>query len=111
MSYDPRGYGNNPNSGYGAGYGGGAGGGYNQQQQQQRPPQAPGVANDQLQYWFRAVDSTYAGITHRIDICATVIDGSGQLDAMELQRALVNGDWSQFSIETVRLMIGMFDRD
>ncbi|KAJ1642669.1 hypothetical protein LPJ64_005505 [Coemansia asiatica] len=89
------GYGNNPNSGYGAGYGSGYN--PNQQQQQQRaaPPQAPGVANDQLQYWFRAVDS----------------DGSGQLDAQELQRALVNGDWSQFSIETVRLMIGMFDRD
>ncbi|KAJ2053620.1 hypothetical protein H4S04_000570 [Coemansia sp. S16] len=49
----------------------------------------------QLQYWFRAVDT----------------DGSGQLDASELQQALVNGDWSRFSMDTVRLMIGMFDRD
>ncbi|KAJ2363847.1 hypothetical protein IW150_006638, partial [Coemansia sp. RSA 2607] len=59
-------------------------------------PQRPGGVNqEQLQYWFRAVDT----------------DGSGQLDAGELQRALVNGDWSQFSMDTVRLMIGMFDRD
>ncbi|ORX72885.1 EF-hand [Linderina pennispora] len=38
-------------------------------------------------------------------------DGSGQLDANELQQALVNGDWSRFSLDTVRLMIAMFDRD
>ncbi|KAI7830964.1 hypothetical protein BX661DRAFT_193524 [Kickxella alabastrina] len=75
-------------------------GGYGgqQQQQQQQQQQRPGAQppnTDQLQYWFRAVDS----------------DASGQLDAGELQRALVNGDWSQFSMDTVRLMIGMFDRD
>ncbi|KAJ1943049.1 hypothetical protein EC988_006332, partial [Linderina pennispora] len=86
--------------GYGGGYGGGQQGGYGGQQggyggggnQQQF---------QQLQYWFRAVDS----------------DGSGQLDANELQQALVNGaydasrDWSRFSLDTVRLMIAMFDRD
>ncbi|KAI8325030.1 EF-hand [Martensiomyces pterosporus] len=56
---------------------------------------APGGNYQQLQYWFRAVDT----------------DGSGQLDASELQQALINGDWSRFSIDTVRLMISMFDRD
>ncbi|KAJ2782558.1 hypothetical protein H4R18_002187 [Coemansia javaensis] len=98
------GYGGNPQaSGYGAGYGnqqgggyggggggnpqGGYGGGYG------APPQ--NNMNQQLHYWFRAVDT----------------DGSGQLDANELQQALVNGDWSRFNIDTVRLMIGMFDRD
>ncbi|KAJ1962538.1 hypothetical protein GGI12_002591 [Dipsacomyces acuminosporus] len=56
---------------------------------------APNNQYQQLQYWFRAVDT----------------DGSGQLDASELQQALINGDWSRFSIDTVRLMISMFDRD
>ncbi|KAJ2687405.1 hypothetical protein IWW39_002934 [Coemansia spiralis] len=99
----------------GGGYGGPQQGGYARPppQQQQggygRPPPPPqqqgaGYGNagaqqggnfQQLQYWFRAVDS----------------DGSGQLDAGELQQALVNGDWSRFSMDTVRLMIGMFDRD
>jgi hypothetical protein len=31
---------------------------------------------------------------------------SGQIDAKELQRALVNGNWSNFSEEACRLMIG-----
>jgi hypothetical protein len=30
---------------------------------------------------------------------------SGQIDAKELQRALVNGNWSNFSEEACRLMI------
>ncbi|PVV01287.1 hypothetical protein BB560_004298, partial [Smittium megazygosporum] len=38
-------------------------------------------------------------------------DRSGVLEADELQRALINGDWSPFSIDTVRLMISMFDVD
>ncbi|KXN72775.1 EF-hand, partial [Conidiobolus coronatus NRRL 28638] len=38
-------------------------------------------------------------------------DGSGQLSAIELQRALINGDWTPFSIETVCLLIDLFDRD
>jgi hypothetical protein len=33
---------------------------------------------------------------------------SGQIDAKELQRALVNGNWSNFSEEACRLMIGQF---
>lgn len=36
-------------------------------------------------------------------------DGSGQLTVHELQRALVNGDWSPFNIETVRTIVNMFD--
>lgn len=34
---------------------------------------------------------------------------SGDIDAKELQRALSNGRWTPFNIETVRLMIEMFD--
>ncbi|KAI8643914.1 hypothetical protein BD408DRAFT_341435 [Parasitella parasitica] len=54
----------------------------------------PGV-DPQLLSWFKAVDT----------------DGSGQLSADELQKALINGDWSPFNIETVRLMVNMFDTD
>ncbi|KAG0202843.1 Programmed cell death protein 6 [Mortierella sp. GBA30] len=60
--------------------------------QQPAPPLTP-EAN--LRYWFDAVDS----------------DRSGHLSTEELQRALVNGDWSPFNIETVRLMMNMFDTD
>ncbi|CAG5115957.1 unnamed protein product [Candidula unifasciata] len=38
-------------------------------------------------------------------------DRSGHISAVELQQALGNGTWAQFNPETVRLMIGMFDRD
>jgi Ca2+-binding EF-hand superfamily protein len=38
-------------------------------------------------------------------------DRSGQISAKELQDALSNGTWTPFNPETVRLMIGMFDRD
>ncbi|XP_068908012.1 programmed cell death protein 6 isoform X3 [Tenebrio molitor] len=37
-------------------------------------------------------------------------DRSGYINADELQSALSNGTWSPFNPETVRLMIGMFDR-
>lgn len=33
-------------------------------------------------------------------------DGSGTINAAELQSALSNGTWSPFNPETVRLMIG-----
>ncbi|KAI7905817.1 uncharacterized protein BX663DRAFT_467049 [Cokeromyces recurvatus] len=80
----------------------GGAGGYGQQPPppgpQGRPPPPsgppPGV-DQQLWSWFKAVDT----------------DGSGQLSADELQRALINGDWSPFNIETVRLMVNMFDSD
>ncbi|RWS09835.1 programmed cell death protein 6-like protein [Dinothrombium tinctorium] len=38
-------------------------------------------------------------------------DGSGAINTNELQSALSNGTWKPFNPETVRLMIGMFDRD
>lgn len=38
-------------------------------------------------------------------------DRSGFISADELQVALSNGTWSPFNPETVRLMIGMFDRE
>ena len=44
--------------------------------------------------WFQAVDT----------------DKSGHITASELQRALVNGNWSHFSEEACRMMIEMFDR-
>lgn len=62
-----------------------------------RPPGPAGCppgADPQLWSWFIAVDT----------------DHSGQLSVDELQRALVNGDWSPFNIETVRTMVNMFDK-
>ncbi|CAB3378961.1 Hypothetical predicted protein [Cloeon dipterum] len=38
-------------------------------------------------------------------------DGSGTITANELQQALSNGSWTPFNPETVRVMIGMFDRN
>lgn len=38
-------------------------------------------------------------------------DRSGAITSDELQTALSNGSWTAFNPETVRLMIGMFDRD
>ncbi|XP_076040235.1 apoptosis-linked gene-2 isoform X2 [Oratosquilla oratoria] len=37
-------------------------------------------------------------------------DRSGAIEAQELQAALSNGNWTKFNPETIRLMIGMFDR-
>ncbi|CAB0033936.1 unnamed protein product [Trichogramma brassicae] len=37
-------------------------------------------------------------------------DNSGQISSDELQSALSNGTWTPFNPETVRLMIGMFDK-
>ncbi|KAJ8679054.1 hypothetical protein QAD02_014841 [Eretmocerus hayati] len=37
-------------------------------------------------------------------------DRSGEISADELQQALSNGTWTPFNPETVRLMIGMFDK-
>jgi Ca2+-binding EF-hand superfamily protein len=59
------------------------------------PQQPPPGADQQLFYWFQAVDT----------------DKSGALTTEELQKALINGDWSPFNIETVRLMMNMFDTD
>ncbi|KAI8338227.1 hypothetical protein BC941DRAFT_424968 [Chlamydoabsidia padenii] len=86
MSYKPNQY-QNPSAPTQAPYG------YSPQAGQALPP--PPGANPQLWTWFKAVDT----------------DGSGQLTVHELQRALINGDWSPFNIETVRTMVNMFDGD
>jgi len=56
------------------------------------PP--PGVAPE-MWSWFQAVDQ----------------DRSGKITIAELQKALLNGNWSPFNEETCRLMVGMFDKD
>ncbi|KND00802.1 uncharacterized protein SPPG_03911 [Spizellomyces punctatus DAOM BR117] len=68
---------------YGAPYGGAA------------PGNPPPGADPQLWNWFKAVDA----------------DRSGHVNPQELQQALINGDWSPFSLETVQLMMTLFDRD
>lgn len=64
-----------------------------------RPPPSPapqdGGAEPTLLPLFRAVDK----------------DGKGQLSERELSAALVNGDWTAFDQQTVRMMIRMFDSD
>ncbi|KAK5990585.1 Programmed cell death protein 6 [Cladobotryum mycophilum] len=65
-----------------------------------KPPPSPkqeqgGSADPTLLPLFRAVDK----------------DGTGQLSEKELSVALVNGDWTAFDIQTVRMMIRMFDSD
>ncbi|KAK1757628.1 hypothetical protein QBC47DRAFT_376552 [Echria macrotheca] len=62
------------------------------------PPPSPrdaGGADPTLLPLFRAVDK----------------DGTGQLSERELSAALVNGDWTAFDTQTVRMMIRMFDSD
>lgn len=66
--------------------------------EQQRPPTtAPRDPNDRDSLWplFLQVDK----------------DRTGQLTEAELQRALVNGDYTAFDQHTVRMMIRMFDTD
>ncbi|KAI1488506.1 hypothetical protein F5X96DRAFT_645203 [Biscogniauxia mediterranea] len=64
-----------------------------------RPPPSPGPPDSNsdptLLPLFRAVDK----------------DGTGQLSERELSAALVNGDWTAFDPQTVRMMIRMFDSD
>ncbi|KAI1768351.1 hypothetical protein GGR53DRAFT_479010 [Hypoxylon sp. FL1150] len=64
-----------------------------------QPPSSPGpsagAADPTLLPLFRAVDK----------------DGTGQLSEKELSAALVNGDWTAFDPQTVRMMIRMFDSD
>ncbi|KAF9905501.1 Programmed cell death protein 6 [Linnemannia zychae] len=67
---------------------------HQQYQHQQQHPAAPNQSAE-LRRWFDAVDA----------------DRSGQLSTEELQKALINGDWTPFNYETVRLMMNMFDTD
>ncbi|THH20370.1 hypothetical protein EW146_g978 [Bondarzewia mesenterica] len=66
-----------------------AAGGYGYQQ---GPP--PG-ADPQLWQWFSAVDA----------------DRSGAISVNELQSALVNGNWSRFDLDTVKMLMNIFDTD
>ncbi|KIY46125.1 EF-hand [Fistulina hepatica ATCC 64428] len=45
--------------------------------------------------WFSSVDT----------------DRSGQITATELQRALINGDWTPFDLDTVKMLLNIFDTD
>ncbi|KAK0486492.1 hypothetical protein IW261DRAFT_800024 [Armillaria novae-zelandiae] len=62
------------------------GGGFAPPAGQQGPP--PG-ADPQLWNWFSAVDT----------------DRSGAITASELERALINGDWTPFDLDTVKLLM------
>lgn len=86
--------------GYGAPAGappGGQGGGYagGFATQHQRYTEMPQGADPQLWNWFKSVDA----------------DRSGAISAVELQQALVNGDWSPFDLDTVKLLMSIFDVD
>ncbi|KAH9976431.1 hypothetical protein BGW80DRAFT_1293629 [Lactifluus volemus] len=39
------------------------------------------------------------------------VDRSGTISARELQRAFINGDWSHFDLDTVKLLMSLFDAD
>ncbi|KAK0526595.1 hypothetical protein OC834_004745 [Tilletia horrida] len=102
--YGSGGYGGPPGGGApgGGGYGGPPGGGAGGYPPQQQRPQvfnkqtgAPPGANPQLWGWFVAVDR----------------DGSGNITPVELQQALVNGDWSPFDLDTVKMLMAIFDVD
>ncbi|KAF8161611.1 hypothetical protein B0H34DRAFT_796370 [Crassisporium funariophilum] len=90
-----------PGGGYGAppppgGYGGGAppgyGGGFAPPPTNRGPPAG---ADPQLWNWFSSVD----------------LDRSGAITATELERALINGDWTPFDLDTVKLLMTIFDTD
>jgi len=55
----------------------------------------PQGSDPQLWQWFSAVD----------------VDRSGAISAPELQQALVNGNWSPFDLDTVKLLMTIFDTD
>ncbi|TFK50885.1 EF-hand [Heliocybe sulcata] len=55
----------------------------------------PPGADPQLWNWFAAVDS----------------DRSGQVSAYELEKALINGDWTPFDLDTVKMLMSIFDTD
>ncbi|TDL27289.1 EF-hand [Rickenella mellea] len=55
----------------------------------------PPGADPMLWQWFSSVDT----------------DRSGSISATELQRALVNGNWSNFDLDTIKMLMGIFDTD
>ncbi|KAI0781050.1 hypothetical protein BD413DRAFT_433185, partial [Trametes elegans] len=55
----------------------------------------PPGADPQLWQWFSAVDT----------------DRSGAISVTELQAALVNGNWTRFDLDTVKMLMSIFDTD
>jgi len=85
-----------PGGGYGAPPPPGAPPGYGGGFAPQGPPRGPPPGADpKLWEWFLSVDA----------------DQSGAIHANELQRALVNGDWTPFDLDTVKLLMSIFDTD
>lgn len=62
---------------------------------QQAPSGPPSGADPQLWQWFTAVD----------------VDRSGSITANELQSALLNGNWTKFDLDTVKMLMAIFDVD
>ncbi|CCM01023.1 uncharacterized protein FIBRA_03071 [Fibroporia radiculosa] len=87
--------------GGGGGYAGGSGGysaGYGDPggfAPSRGPYGPPAGADPQLWNWFMAVDT----------------DRSGQINMHELQKALINGDWTPFDLDTVKMLMTIFDVD
>jgi len=59
------------------------------------PMAMPPGSDPQLWNWFTSVD----------------LDRSGSISAIELERALINGDWTPFDLDTVKLLMTIFDTD
>ncbi|SPO48761.1 related to programmed cell death protein (calcium-binding protein) [Moesziomyces antarcticus] len=87
--------------GYGGGgaqqssYGAPPGQGYGRPQVYNSNTGPPPGADPQLWQWFIAVDR----------------DRSGQINPQELSQALVNGDWTPFDLDTVKMLMSVFDVD
>ncbi|KAG8964371.1 hypothetical protein FRC03_001855 [Tulasnella sp. 419] len=81
------------------------------------PTQPPPGADPQLWSWFQSVDEdrlvlhpTYVEwLEVSLHLLTTL--NAGAITADELQRALVNGNWTQFDLDTVRMLMGLFDTD
>ncbi|KAF9483843.1 EF-hand [Pholiota conissans] len=61
----------------------------------QTPLGPPPGADPQLWQWFNSVDE----------------DRSGSITVIELQAALVNGNWTRFDLDTVKMLMSIFDTD
>ncbi|KAN0081463.1 hypothetical protein V8E55_009087 [Tylopilus felleus] len=59
------------------------------------PLAPPADADPQLWTWFNGVNT----------------DRSGEITVVELQRALDNGDWAPFDLDTIKLLMQLFDTE